>query len=431
METITALSIYLLSAIAVLLSIKHVNSAGRIFFFFILFYSISPLFQFESFYFFSYEVSYRWDPLVFLIYALVLFASASAGLFLFSIRTQEVGILALYNNHGLKVLWIISLTAWLIDIYFNWTFFLLPKHEYIASIPHQTKNLFLFTIPAKEILAGAAIFSPFKGRAKAICVIVGLLAVLHSLALGVRHIALILLLMALVPRLRGTGILFLCLGLTFVGEISNAVKLFLSPASGLQAAILDGNWWLDFFSANFGVSSEQKAILSNLLLKIRHPELLELGRGVSDIFRAIPGGSALTDIFGLSKENSTSTLGDFVGVLEGQGTAYSLHLSIIESFGFVIPFIVMTLLVANFTRGSMLFIVAGEIIYSMMRNGADYWLTQTNKLIFLVVVTIALSRLTQEILRILRMQSSSSIHKPLITECSQVSSSYFTHAVKH
>lgn len=397
METIIALLVYILSATAVVLSLKHVNSAGKVFLFFVLFYSISPLFEFNSFQFFSYEVSYEWNPAVFLIYALVLLASAPAGIFFFSSRKNEIGRFGLNNNDGLKSLWIIALAAWLIDIYFNWTFFLLPKHEYIASIPQQTKNLFLFTIPAKEILAAAAIFSPFKGRAKAICVVIGVLAVLHSLVLGVRHVALIVLLMALVPRLRGAGILFLCLAFTFVGELSNAIKLFLSPASGQQAYILDGSWWLSFFSANFGVSGEQKAILSNLLLKIRHPELFELGRGVSDILGAIPGGGALIGIFALPEQSSASTLGSFVGVLEGQGTAYSLHLGIIESFGLVIPFILLVLSITNFTRGTMLLVVASEIIYSMMRNGADYWLTQTNKLVFLVAVVIAISRLAHEV----------------------------------
>jgi len=263
METIIALLVYILSATAVVLSLKHVNSAGKVFLFFVLFYSISPLFEFNSFQFFSYEVSYEWNPAVFLIYALVLLASAPAGIFFFSSRKNEIGRFGLNNNDGLKSLWIIALAAWLIDIYFNWTFFLLPKHEYIASIPQQTKNLFLFTIPAKEILAAAAIFSPFKGRAKAICVVIGVLAVLHSLVLGVRHVALIVLLMALVPRLRGAGILFLCLAFTFVGELSNAIKLFLSPASGQQAYILDGSWWLSFFSANFGVSGRATALGSH------------------------------------------------------------------------------------------------------------------------------------------------------------------------
>ncbi len=208
--------------------------------------------------------------------------------------------------------------------------------------------------------------------------------------------------MALVPRLRGTGILFLCLAFTFVGELSNAVKLVLSPASGQQAYIFDSSWWLDFFTVNFGVSSEQKAILSNLLLKIRHPELLEFGRGVTDILGAVPGGSGLIGILGLPHQSSTSTLGAFVGVLEGQGTAYSLHLGILESFGLVIPFILLVLKIANFTRGTMLLVVASEIIYSMMRNGADYWLTQTNKLIFLIVVVIAISCLAREARRALR-----------------------------
>jgi len=146
-----------------------------------------------------------------------------------------------------------------------------------------------------------------------------------------------------------------------------------------------------------GVSGEQKAILSNLLLKIRHPELFELGRGVSDILGAIPGGGALIGIFALPEQSSASTLGSFVGVLEGQGTAYSLHLGIIESFGLVIPFILLVLSITNFTRGTMLLVVASEIIYSMMRNGADYWLTQTNKLVFLVAVVIAISRLAHEV----------------------------------
>ncbi|MDT3679597.1 MAG: hypothetical protein ROZ64_12280 [Burkholderiaceae bacterium] len=372
----------------------RVNLSGRFLLFFALFYGIAPLVPFTGFEFFQYEVSYSYDPRVLLLYSLSSLFFVLVAFVLQAFPCAALDVLDVDTAAALRVLWCIALVAWLIDIAANWSFFLLPKHEYIASIPQQTKNLFLFTIPAAELLAGAFALSPFRSVVmRRVVAIVGVLAVLQSLVLGYRHVALLALLLILLPRVRSLGVLTLCLFLTFIGEISNGIKLFFSPASGIQGNILDAVWWREYLEVSIGVSTEQKAILSNLLIKLAHPEFIDYWRGFLYLVAGLFG--SIISRIGVEVTASTAELAAFVGTLEGQGTGYSIQLSIIESFGLVLPFVVLVGFLARATVGTMLFILAAEIMFSMMRNGPEYWLAQVNKLIFLIFLVWLLSLILQ------------------------------------
>lgn len=385
MDAITAgaLGAHLLSLALLIWTAGRVGLSERMLLFLVLFYSIAPLVPFAQFQFFRYELDYEYDAPVLLTYAAValFFAVLAFAVCSFpppSLDGSDAGV-----ADALRGLWWLSLAAWLIDTSFNWRYFFLPKHEYILSIPEQTKNLFLFTIPARELLAGALVFCPFRSPGmRRIAVLVALLATVHSLVIGVRHVVLLVLLLLLLPRLRSLGVLLLCAALTFAGELSNVVKLLLSLDGGIQANPFDPAWWGTYLSENLGVSVEQKAILSNLLIKLSHPELLEYGQGLRDMLVGVFG--SIVSRIGFEFPQSASQLGAFVGTLPGQGTAYSLHVSVIESFGLVLAPVVAVAFLARVTLGNMLFILAGEVMYSMMRNGPDFWLSQVNKLVFLI-----------------------------------------------
>jgi hypothetical protein len=363
----------------------RVGLSERFLLFFALFYSLAPLFPFTRLQYFQYPVDYAYDPLILLIYALTALSLVLVALVVQACPPPSIPAQRPEISTALKLLWWTVFAAWLIDIVFNWRFFLLPKHEYILSIPQQTKNLFVFTVPSKELLVGALAFSPFAGRRmRHFAFAIGILALAQSLALAVRHVALLGVLLLLLPRLRSLGFLALCLAVTFVGELSNAVKLVLSPASGMQEHLFDFAWWREYFVATFGVSGEQKAILSNLLIKLGYPELLEIGRGLGDMFAGLSGAIAVR--LGMEMPSSPAGLWAFVGALEGQGTAYSLHIAILESFGVVLVLVLLVAVLARVTMGTMLFVLAGELMYSMMRNGVEYWASQITKLVFLILL---------------------------------------------
>lgn len=371
----------------------RVNESGKMFSFFLLFYSIAPFFPFDDFQFFEYEVTYEWNVVVFIVYAAFLILGSLMALALSNGVVLSNEFRVADCREGLKFLWFVSLLAWIVDIAFNWSFFFLSKHEYILSIPYQTKNLLVFSIPAKELLVGACILSPFRGWMRRICLGVGLLALLHSLILGYRHIALLMILMVLLPRTRTLGLLILCVLFTFLGEVSNSFKAILALGGGLRDFAVSGEWWLQQLVSAFGVSAEQKAILSNLLIKLDNPHLFEFGRFPEDLALGLPVLNRLD----LGAVPATAGMSMLVGTLEGQGTGYSIHLVMLESLFLALPVVAMALVLAQWLRGSMLAILAGEVMYSMMRNGMEYWVSQVIKLMFLTATVLLVNKLHKKI----------------------------------
>ncbi len=379
----------------------RVNESGKIFSFFLLFYSIAPFFPFDGFQFFQYQVNYEWNAAVFLMYAALLIIASLMTMALSNELVPSNEFRVADCRAGLRLLWFVSFFAWIIDIVFNWPFFFLPKHEYILSIPDQTKNLLVFSIPAKELLVGACVFNPFRGQLRKICVAVGLLALLHSLMLGYRHIALLMILMVLLPRVQALGLLMLCMVFTFFGEVSNSFKTVLALGDEFRDVTFSGEWWLQQLFSAFGVSGEQKAILSNFLIKLDNPYLFEFGRFPEDLALGFP----ILNRLDLGAVPATAGMSMLVGTLEGQGTGYSIHLVMLESLFLALPVVAIVLILAQWLRGSMLAILAGEVMYSMMRNGMEYWVSQVFKLMFLATTALVLNKLYKEIR--LRLRASS------------------------
>lgn len=395
-ETLLAFLMYALAFVGVAWLAGRLELAGRLAAFFVLFYSVAPAFAFSGFQFFEYEVDYSWRASVFACYAAVLLIFFALLLFFVRRNGQERGAFASDNQHGLQLLWWLSLIAWLVDAVFNWRFFSLPKHEYILSLPEQTKNLFFFTIPAKEMLVGAVFFNPFRSRwVKFFCVAVAALALLHSLVIGVRHVALLFILLLVLPRVRTVGILTLVFAFTFLGEFSNVIKLIFSFSSGIQQELFNYYWWVGYFQEGFGVSGEQKAILSNLLIKLDNAELFDFGRIGQDLILGLPLAPFLSNLFGHDFVPAVVPLSDFVGTLEGQGTAYSMHLVMMESFGLAVLWVFCIFLIGRWVFGSFLFIFFGEIMYSIMRNGAEYWIYQAGKMMSLIALVMLLEWLAR------------------------------------
>lgn len=371
----------------------RVNESGKMFSFFLLFYSIAPFFPFDGFQFFQYQVNYEWSSAVFLVYAVFLIMGSLMTMALSNGLMSSNEFRVADCRAGLRLLWFVSFLAWIVDIVFNWPFFFLPKHEYILSIPDQTKNLLVFSIPAKELLVGACVFNPFRGWLRKVCVAVGLLALLHSLMLGYRHIALLMILMVLLPRVRTLGLLMLCVLLTFLGEVSNSFKTVLALSDGGRDVAVSGEWWLQQLFNAFGVSGEQRAILSNLLIKLENPHLFEFGRFPEDLALGLP----ILNRLDLGAVPATAGMSMLVGTLEGQGTGYSIHLVMLESLFLALPVVAMALVLAQWLRGSMLAILAGEVMYSMMRNGMEYWVSQVIKLMFLTATVLLVNKLHKRI----------------------------------
>ena len=398
-ETLLAFLIYALAFLGVAWLAGRLELAGRLAAFFVLFYSVAPAFAFSGFQFFEYEVDYSWRASVFACYAAMLLIFFVLLLFFVRRNGREHGAFSSDNQRGLQLLWWLALVAWLVDTVFNWRYFSLPKHEYILSLPEQTKNLFLFSIPAKEMLVGAAFFNPFRSRwVRFFCIAIAVLALLQSLVIGVRHVALLFILLLVLPKVRVFGILILVFVFTFLGEFSNVVKLLFSFSSGIQQEIFSYAWWAGYFQEGFGVSGEQKAVLSNLLIKLDNAELFDFGRIGQDLMLGLPLAPLFSKLLGHDFVSAAVALSDFVGTLEGQGTAYSMHLVMMESFGLAVLWIFCIFLIGRWVFGSFLFIFFGEIMYSVMRNGADYWIYQAGKMMFLIALVFSLEWLARVIL---------------------------------
>lgn len=237
------LIIYLSIFLGVAFLSQKINIVGRIGIFILLFYSVAPFFEFSDFQFFQYEASYVYDKEIIFFYMLTLIF-VSLPFFLFFRVKWELKVPK--NLDALYVVWSVALLAWLLDIGFNWRYFSLPKNEYILSLPEQTKNFIFFTIPAKEILVSFAFIPVFSMKFRRICLIVAALAFLHSLLIGVRHVAFIAVLLYFLPKVRTKGFLLMLLLMTFAGEASNVFKIMLSELSRNNWSAIYGGWWINY-----------------------------------------------------------------------------------------------------------------------------------------------------------------------------------------
>lgn len=373
----------------------RLNDAGRVFLLLLLFYSVAPLFPFRDFSFFHQMVSYEWRADVFALYAVTLLIFTLLLRMLFPSECDHSSSDFKFSK-GLVVMWWVALFAFSVDLSFNWPFFLLPKDQYIQSIPVQTKNLFLFTIPAKEMLVGALLFSPFKSATfRKMTLIFGVVALVISIVIGVRHVALLAFLMIAAPKVKFFSGLLLVAALTLAGELSNGMKIFVHQVAS-SSNNLDFQYWISYLydvSQALEPSVEQKAILSNLILVLDDSRLIDFGRFFWDVVAGLPFGPVFVNSLKFDYMSGASLLSNYVQVPEGQGTAYSFQIVMIETFGFVFLVAALMLYLARLVRGTMLYIFSGEIFYSILRNAPDYWLSQSFKLAFLILSAIFLHQI--------------------------------------
>lgn len=387
---ITALMWLMLCGL-LLYSLAKAVEAGiilKLWVFFVAFYSIAPLFYFSDFQFFLEKIDYAVSADVLFIYLVtdlvLLLPVLLPGLWRQDLPTAPV------LPEGFKGLWLLSVCAMFVDVGFNYSYFMLPKSEYISSIPSQTKNLFLFTIPYKEILVGFWFWSPFSSRRlKSLVKPFAVLALLISFIVGVRHVLFIFMLLLLLPRVKLTGFIMLLALFTVVGETSNILKFVVEYSLKDSGSAGDLSWILGAGDSFIGLSSEQKAILSNLLVMMKTEGGVAWFRMLTD-FLNVPGVSTVAQTLGFKLKTGAEVIGHYVGVEEGQGTAYSIQLVMLENLLLPIIPILLALRFMTLISATPLIILCGEIVYSVMRNGADYWLYLIAKLgvIYLLITFV-------------------------------------------
>lgn len=385
-----------------LYSLNKAVDAGivlKLWVFFVAFYSIAPLFYFSGFQFFLEKIDYAPSADVLFIYLLTDLVLLLPVL-LPSLCRQDLPAAPVLVD-GFKGLWFLSVCAMFVDVCFNYSYFMLPKHEYISSIPYQTKNLYLFTIPYKEILVGFWFWSPFsQGRLKSFVKPFAVLALMLSFVVVVRHVLFIFILLMLLPRARIAGLIVLLSVFTLMGEVSNILKFVVEYFLKDGGSAGDLSWILSSGDSFIGMSSEQKAILSNLLVMMKADGGVEWLRMLTD-FLNVPGVSTIAQTLGFELKTGAQVIGQYVGVEVGQGTAYSIQLVMLENLLLPIIPILLALRFMTLIATTPLIILCGEIVYSVMRNGADYWLYLIAKLalIYLLIafVSFILSGIKQNV----------------------------------
>ena len=365
---------YLLTIIATLEVAVKAESYLKVAFFVILFYSVAPLFPFEDFSYFSFysDYRYRWD--VFFVYGVV-----NLTLLIMAFLVHRINVPIVMSSQiirsGINRLWYLFAAAFIFEVYFNFpNLIAMNKAARLASPELQTKNLLFITVPAVEILVGYLVYDVHKKCVSLPRVVFGLLAVAYSLALGVRHVAFAAFILIFLPFVNSRIILIILLLLiTFAGELSNVLKIsvMIFFQDGIDAVI---SYLERFFSVGFfnqlSVSNEQKAILTNLLLKLDYAELRETSYSI--LIFLLPLGAQFASWLGGVDYEGATRLGELVGVGLGQGTAYSVHIMVFENYLALILLAFGVLMVAKQFNNSCFGVLVVMVIYAYMRTDFSY-----------------------------------------------------------
>jgi hypothetical protein len=285
---------------------------------------------------------------------------------------------------GFAILVVVASVALVIDIAMNQELLLLPKELYIAS--EKVPNLLFFSIPAQLILLGGALYSPFKSRSlKLVISVLAVAATALSVIQGYRGVALMVAIYFLYRKWPRAWPLAPAVLMTVAGELSNPIKYFVGgfflndKFDGL--AILE--YYAEHLEEIFGLSGEQKAIVSNLVIGLHD---LSLGEPILELRNLLPFTNAL---FGNITTTSASRLGELTGAGIGQGTGYSFVLFTAESL-LIAP--LLLLLITKMMRvmsGTPLTFVSWTIFFSLMRDTPAFWAGEL-KMTFLLLVVIFL-----------------------------------------
>lgn len=382
---------------------SKVDGVGRSALFFIVFYSLTPLFEFYSFDFFDVTLNYSYRADVLSIYAVTTFFLC-AVIFLY-FQKGSFAIADSERDIGFRVLWAVAFFAFFVDVYFNWGFFSLPKHEFILSRSEQTPNLFFITIPASELLVGALLFNPFKSFFfRALVFFVGVSCIAFSFYLGYRHLLMLVVVWLAIRKLNAFGFFFVCLVFSFLGELSSSLKNYIALLGRGDPVEM---FYLVFGQVVFsGVSSEQKAILSNLIIKIDNFWMMDFFGFFSSFFYMFPFATSVSSFFGFKQASSSSVVSSFVGTLEGQGTAYSIFLLNFENFFFPMILFVFICYLLKVTRGSILFVPSLLVVFSFVRDEPSFWLGQIKMIVYMIIFVYLFNAFSRSILFSLRARQS-------------------------
>jgi hypothetical protein len=287
---------------------------------------------------------------------------------------------------GFALLVVVAAVAQVIDIAMNRELLLLPKELYIEA--EKVPNLLIFSIPAQLILLGGALYSPFKNKpVKLLIALLAIVATVLSVVQGYRAVALIVLLHFVYRRWPRMSPLVPTLLMTVAGELSNPIKYFVGGL--LLNDNFDAAGMLDHYGSHLelliGLSGEQKAIVSNLVLGLKD---LAVGDPILELRNLFPLTNAL---FGNITATSATRLGELAGVGYGQGTAYSFVLFIAEAL------VIAPLMLLGVTRmmrvlgGTPLTFVSWTVFFSLMRDTPAFWSGELKMSVLLTLVVIAVS----------------------------------------
>lgn len=289
------------------------------------------------------------------------------------------------TNFGFSLLIFIAALAQVVDIVMNRELLLLPKELYIDA--EKFPNLFVLSIPAQLILLGGALYSPFRKKIPRILVaILALVATVLSVVQGYRGIALIAVLYFVYSRWPKLSPLVPALLMTVAGELSNPLKYLIGGL--LIGDNFDASNMFEYYSSNLdmliGLSGEQKAIVSNLVLGMKD---LAIGAPIAELRNIIPFTNSL---FGDFTMTSASRLGEIAGVGVGQGTAYSFVLFIAESLIVAPLMMILVVQVMRLLSGTPLVFLSWTTFFSLMRDTPAFWAGEFKmSLLLMLLVSVA------------------------------------------
>jgi hypothetical protein len=369
-----ALFLLLISSI-----LKNEEIDIKCFGFLFLFYSLPFLFSFKFLFF---EVDVFYSPSVVPLFSCIFFdVILIIFLKILKLNKQKIAAASKYNSiivsYGSSFLVGISCIAFIAHIIFNYHLFLLPKHEFIASV--KTPNLLFFSIPCELIICGYVIKKNY--RVPPLLLIFFLAIVVLSVLQGYRHLIFFVSLYLLFTKWPKISLWVPVLVFTFLGELSNIAKGTLQV---LIASPENVSAWLEYSFSNeylTFLSSEQMAIVSNFV--IGSPQA-EFGGALLDLFYLFPFSER---IFGLDGASISATrLGNIVLVGEGQGTGYNYLLGIIESLGLNLFLLFILILLIKITSRSFLSFLLVSISFSFFRDNMAFLSSQIKMFIILFIL---------------------------------------------
>ena len=354
-----------------------------------IFYSICPLFPFE-YYHFTYHVKYGVEATPLAMYLLTdcvflfCFISASSTRW---IETTKLCDKFRKDSIGIRILLCFAMAAFVIHLITNSQVMLLSKAEYIAS--EKTPNLFFLNMPAEILLLGGLFFNPFKNKLlRMTLVLLAVFALITMLFQGYRHLLLFSLLCWLFRSRPKRGVTIPVIVLSVIGELSNPLKYFFASLLS-RGEISYADFWNYYLGGQvqlIGISSEQKAIFSNLIIGLDHFSIFS---PLLELQNLIP---FVNTIFGHSQFSSANKIGIIAGTGAGQGTAYNFVLFLFESFFIGAIFLTISLFIVKVFSNSPLVFLAIELFFSIMRNTPEYWAGQLKMIAAIGVLVYLLNK---------------------------------------